>query len=276
MLEHDLQLPDGRALHTYDTGGDGVPVIWNHGTPNVGAPPEPLFAVADRLGLRWVSFDRPGYGGSTLHRGRTVGSVAGDVGAVADSLGIDRFGLAGYSGGGTFALGAAAALGDRVRAVVTLAAIAPYGVAGLDWFDGMVPSSIAALASAAAGDDVREALHNSGFDYDAGFTAADLQMFDGPWGWLGKVAGPGLDAGPYGQIDDDASYTRPWGCDLRTITAPVLLLHGTADHIIPASHGSWLAAHCPTATLRLCEGATHFTIVEHAEPGVEWLAEVIR
>jgi pimeloyl-ACP methyl ester carboxylesterase len=275
MPEHDLTLPDGRTVHIYDTGGDGFPVIWNHGTPNVGAPPEPLSAAAERLGLRWVSFDRPGYGRSTVHRGRTVASVAGDVAAVADSLGIDRFGLAGYSGGGTCALGTAAALSARVRAVITLAAIAPYGAAGLSWFDGMVPSSISALASAAAGADVREALHDSGFDYDAGFTAADLEVFEGPWGWLGEVAGPALDAGPYGQIDDDTSYTHPWGCDPSTITAPVLLLHGTADRIIPASHGSWLAAHCPTATLRLCAGASHFTIVEHAEPGLEWLAEVI-
>jgi pimeloyl-ACP methyl ester carboxylesterase len=275
MIERDLQLADGRTLHTYDTGGDGFPVLWNHGTPNIGAPPEPLFAAADRLGLRWVSFDRPGYGGSTVQRGRTVASVASDAAAVADSLGIGQFAVAGYSGGGTFALGTAAALGDRVRAVVTLAAIAPYGVDGLAWFDEMVPSSIAALGSAAAGADVREALHKSGFDYDAGFTADDLAMFDGPWGWLGKVAGPGLDAGPYGQIDDDASYTRPWGCDPTTITAPVLLLHGTADGIIPVSHGRWLAAHCPTAALQVCEGASHFTIVEHAEPGLEWLAEAI-
>jgi pimeloyl-ACP methyl ester carboxylesterase len=41
--------------------------------------------------------------------------------------------VVGYSGGGTYALGCAAALGARVRAVVTLAAIAPYGGDGLDW-----------------------------------------------------------------------------------------------------------------------------------------------
>lgn len=269
----DLQLPDGRTLHVYDTESDGIAVIWNHGTPNVGAPPEPLFAAAERLGLRWISFDRPGYGGSTEARGRTVASVAQDTSFLADALGLDRFAVVGYSGGGTFALGTAAALGDRVRAVVTLAAIAPYRAEGLDWFSGMVPSGIAALASAAAGADVRATLHDSGFEYDAGFASADHQLFEGPWGWLGKVAGPGLDSGPYGQIDDDAAYTRPWGCDLSAITAPILLQHGTADRIIPPSHGRWLAAHCPTATLQIHEGASHFTIVEHAEEGLRWLAD---
>jgi pimeloyl-ACP methyl ester carboxylesterase len=90
-------------------------------------------------------------------------------------------------------------------------------------------------------------------------------------GLAGKVGGPALDAGPYGQIDDDVSYTLPWGCDPATIGAPVLLLHGTEDRIIPASHGSWLAVHCPTAELRLCPGDSHFTIVTHAESGLEWL-----
>ena len=274
MIEQDLQLGDGRRLHVYDTGpGEGgrLPVVWHHGTPNVGAPPQPLFAAADRLGLRWVSFDRPGYGGSTVAPGRTVLSVAGDVAAAADALGIEEFAVVGYSGGGSYALGCAAALGARVRAVVTLAAIAPYGAEGLDWFAGMVPSGVAALGTAAAGRAVRAALEASGFGYDAQFTAADLALFDGVWGWLGKVAGPALDAGPYGQIDDDVSYTLPWGCDPAAILAPVLLLHGTQDRIIPASHGSWLADHCSTAELRLCPGDSHFTIVTHAESGLDWL-----
>jgi hypothetical protein len=47
MIEHDLELRDGRTLHVHDTGsgaGDRFPVVRHHGTPNVGAPPEPLFA----------------------------------------------------------------------------------------------------------------------------------------------------------------------------------------------------------------------------------------
>lgn len=274
MIELDLPVSSGRTLHVYDAGpreSGRLPVVWHHGTPNIGAPPEPLFAAAERLGLRWVSFDRPGYGGSTASEGRTISAVADDVSRVADALGIDQFAVAGYSGGGSYALGCAAVLGGRVRAVLSLAAVAPYGADGLDWFAGMTPSGVAALGTAAAGRDVRAALDASGFAYDIQFTKADLALFEGPWGWLGKVGEPALDAGPYGQIDDDVSYTLPWGCDPGAITAPVLLLHGTEDRIIPVDHGSWLAARCPFAELRLCEGDTHFTIVTHAESGLEWL-----
>ena len=82
MREIDVQLDDGRTLHGYDRAPDGTPialtVLWHHGTPNIGTPPAPLFAASDRLGIRWLGYDRPGYGGSrassagTSHRRRPM------------------------------------------------------------------------------------------------------------------------------------------------------------------------------------------------------------
>jgi pimeloyl-ACP methyl ester carboxylesterase len=103
MTETDLELSDGRALHVYDTGADDdvrLAVFWHHGTPNTGAPPAPLFPISARLGIRWVSYDRSGYGGSTSSPGRDVASAATYVASVADALGIDRFAVMGHSGGG--------------------------------------------------------------------------------------------------------------------------------------------------------------------------------
>ena len=95
VTETDLALRDGRTLHVYDTGTGGgttgLAVFWQHGTPSTGAPPEPLFAAAAERCIRWISHDRPGYGGSTPHPGRDVSSAAVDVASIADALGIDRF-----------------------------------------------------------------------------------------------------------------------------------------------------------------------------------------
>src|ERR1700761_3367940 len=95
VREADVELSDGRTLHYYDTreneSDNRVAVFWLHGTPNIGAPPEPLFAAAAEHGLRWVSYDRPAYGGSSPNPDRSVASAAADVAAVADALGIDRF-----------------------------------------------------------------------------------------------------------------------------------------------------------------------------------------
>jgi len=156
----DLELGDGRTLHVYDTGADDadgrLAVFWHHGTPNIGAPPEPLFAAAARLGIRWVSRDRPGYGGSTPQQGRDVASAAACVSTIADELGIDRFALMGHSGGGSHALACAALLEERVLGVVSVAGLAPFGAEGLEWFAGMTASGVASLSAAAEGRQAKE------------------------------------------------------------------------------------------------------------------------
>ncbi|HEY6666264.1 MAG TPA: alpha/beta fold hydrolase, partial [Propionibacteriaceae bacterium] len=104
MLEVDVAAADGRVLHAYDVGptgrADELVLLWHGGTPNTGAPPEPLFDVAHSLGIRWIGYDRPSYGGSSPHRGATVASAAADASRVADHLGIERFAVLGSSGGG--------------------------------------------------------------------------------------------------------------------------------------------------------------------------------
>lgn len=277
MREFDLQTADGRTLHAYDTEGSGdFVVFWHHGTPNVGSPPEPLFAAADRLGMHWVSYDRPGYGGSTPHPGRSVGSGASDLSAVADALGIDRFAVMGHSGGGPHALACAALLPERILGVVTGAALAPFDAEGLDWFAGMIDSGRAALRAAVEGRDAKARFEASGTEYDPEFTPEDLAALDGDWGWLGTVAGRGLESGPYGQIDDDIAYVTPWGCDPADIIPPTLLLHGGADRIVPAAHGEWLARHIPGAELRLSPGDGHISVLTGAVAALEWLAEHAR
>ncbi|MGZ0148495.1 alpha/beta fold hydrolase [Kribbella sp. WER1] len=275
MDEIDFRLPDGRVLHGYDSAPgatDRPAVVWHHGTPNLGTPPAPLAATSERLGVRWIGFDRPGYGGSTAAPGRTVADVTADLTTVLDTLGIGSFAQLGYSGGGTFALGAAALLGDRVTAVATLAAIAPYDAPGLDWYDGMIPSGVASLRAAAAGRDAR--VLNEEVEYDPEFTDTDLAMFGGPWGWLGSIAGDqAMPNGPDGAVDDDCAYVLPWSGDPAAITAPTLLVHGTADRIIPCSHAHWLAAHIPSATLDLHENLSHITVLGQAERALTWLRD---
>jgi pimeloyl-ACP methyl ester carboxylesterase len=275
--ELDLALDDGATLHVYDTGpaggDDRLAVFWHHGTPNLGAPPAPLFAESDRLGIRWVSYDRPGYGGSTPCPGRSVGSAAGYVAAVADSLGIERFALMGHSGGGPHALACGALLPDRAVAVVSGAGLAPFDAEGLDWFAGMAPSGVASLSAAAEGRAAKERHEASDAEYDPEFTPADLAALGGEWSWFGSVVGPAVAAGPGGLIDDDLAYVSPWGFDPAGVAVPVLLLHGGRDRIVPSSHGEWLAARCPSAELRLSPDDGHISILTSAPAALAWLRE---
>lgn len=258
MIETDVALADGRTLHAYDTGGDGpLVVFWHHGTPNLGTPPAPLF----RPGVRWISYDRPGYGGSTPRPDRDVASAAGDAAAVADALGVPRFALLGHSGGGPHALACAALLPDRALAVASVSGLAPYGAEGLDWFAGMAPGSEASLRAAAEGRTAKEKHEAAGEDADIGFIAADWAALDGEWSWFNSVVGPAMAAGPAALIDDDLAYVRPWGFDPATITVPVLLAHGGGDRMVPSGHSRWLADHCPTAELRVIPAEGHVSVL---------------
>ena len=275
LVEVDLELSDGRTLHTYDTGADDadgrLTVFWHHGTPNIGEPPEPLLPAADQLGIRWVSYDRPGYGGSSLSPGRDVASAAACVSSIADALGIDQFAVMGHSGGGSHALACSALLPERVLSVVSVAGLAPFDAEGLDWFGGMTPSGAASLRAAIEGRAAKERYEASA-EYDSEiFTQADHAALSDTWSWLNSVVGPAVKDGPGGLIDDDLAYVAPWGFDPSQGDAPVLLLHGEQDRVVPSSHGEWLARRCPSAELRLCSDDGHISVLNSSSVAMDWL-----
>ncbi|HEX2221440.1 MAG TPA: alpha/beta fold hydrolase [Candidatus Limnocylindria bacterium] len=274
MRELDLELGGGRRLHAYDTGTDGgddrLAVVWHHGTPNVGAPPAPLFPASDRLGIRWVSYDRPGYGGSSRRIGRDVASAAADVASIADALGIGRFATMGHSGGGPHALACAALLPERVLAVAVVAGLAPFGADGLDWFAGMSSAGIASLRAALAGREAKERHEASAPDGDPGFIPADHAALGGEWSWFLDIVRAALARGP-GLVDDDLAAVAPWGFDPAQVVAPTLFVHGTRDRLVPASHSEWLAGRCPSAELRLTPADGHISVLSSAEEILGWL-----
>lgn len=277
MREANLLLVDGHTLHYYDHGpadGDGLAVFWMHGTPNIGRPPEPLFDDAARLGLRWIGYDRPGYGGSASRQGRNVASAARDVMHIADQLNIEQFAVMGHSGGGPHALACAALLPGRVLATVSIAGLAPYSADGLDWFAGMCSSGEAGLRAALAGRAAKVAYETSSPEFDpAMFIDADWAALSGPWAWFDKVVGPAMATGPGGLIDDDIAYVRPWGFDCAQISCPVLLVHGGKDRIVPPSHWEWLAKNCPLAEQRMQPDDGHISVLTSASGCLDWITE---
>jgi pimeloyl-ACP methyl ester carboxylesterase len=284
VTEADVRLADGRILRAYDTRADGiadspgssgppVTVFWYHGSPNVGSPPEPLFAAAQANGLYWVSYDRPGYGGSSPHDGRTVASAAADVATIADALGIGRFAVFGHSSGGPHALACAALLPERVIAAVSVSTPAPFDADGLDWFAGLTPGIAAENRAATAGRAALKA-HWAGTEpEDMGdyFTKADMAALDGSWSWLAGVAGQAIEQGDEGYLEDTIAGVRPWGFRPDAIRVPVLVMHGAEDKMIPRAHGEWLAARCQ-AELRVVPDAGHITVLDSAPEALTWLA----
>jgi pimeloyl-ACP methyl ester carboxylesterase len=83
---------DGRRLEVVLAGPpEGMPLFSHHGTPGAAEMFDPLVAVGAERGFRHITYSRPGYGGSDRLPGRTVAACIGDVVAVAEALGYDRF-----------------------------------------------------------------------------------------------------------------------------------------------------------------------------------------
>jgi pimeloyl-ACP methyl ester carboxylesterase len=277
MREVDVLTADGRVLHTYDVGPtertDELVVLWQHGTPNTGAPPEPLFEPARSLGIRWIGYDRPSYGGSTPHPDATVATAADDVRQIADQLGIGRFTVFGHSGGGPRALACGALIPDRVVAVVSVSSPAPWPAPGLDYFAGMSDGGARELRAAARGRaELQEVLAANEFDPES-FIPADYAALEGNWSWFNGIVEAATANGFDGMIADLVGAMAAWGFDLAAVSAPTLIMHGTADRMVPSSHSEWLAAHCPAAELRLSPGEGHISVLDSAPGALAWLRE---
>jgi len=261
--EHPVTLPDGRVLVLHQTGDpDGVPVVTHHGTPEGGTVYAPHAQDAAARGLRLISYDRAGYGGSTRDAGRDVAAVAADVGAALDAIGVGEFLTWGVSGGGPHALACAALLPDRVRAVASIAGVAPWDAEGLDPMEGMGEDNVEEFGLALQGEGPLRPLLEAFRDSVLTTTSAqlaeqmrsilapvDVRALSGDAGdHLHASMVAGLARGVDGWLDDDLAFVRPWGFDLASIAVPVLVQQGGQDLMVPAAHGPWLAGHLPGAT----------------------------
>jgi pimeloyl-ACP methyl ester carboxylesterase len=272
--EHRVSV-DGRTLAVADAGNESGPaVVVNHGTPGSRLLWRELIEDAEARGMRLIGYDRPGYGGSDPQPGRTAADAAGDVGAIADALGIEKLAVEGGSGGGPHALACAALLPDRVVAVASLAGVAPYPAEGLDWLDGMGQDNLDEFVATLAG---REALERYlGKKVSEMLTAepkaiaeALLSLLSPPdravltgelAEYFHEATRVGVEEQLDGWIDDDFVFVNPWGYRLEDIRVPVQLWHGAHDRFVPIAHGRWLAERIPGVDAHLTDEDGHLTI----------------
>jgi pimeloyl-ACP methyl ester carboxylesterase len=271
----EIVAPDGRLLRVYDTGDvetdNETMVIWHHGTPQSGQLPTPLDAAFRARRIRCVSYDRPGYRGSVRHHGRDVAAAAADVQVIADTLGIDRFATIGVSAGSPPALACAALLPGRVTCAVTVAGPAPFGAHGLDWFAGMADAVATRMrASIRSQAAIESHLRSVGYTV-SGFTTSDLVALVGDWHWLTEDSQAAMAGGFPGVVDDILSIVAPWGFQPSDIAAPVLLIHGEDDRIVPSTHGHWLAQQLHNAQLWLRPDDGHIAVLNSCVAALDWL-----
>jgi len=269
-----VRLPDGRRLDLRVSGpAGGFPLVFHHGTPGAATPIRVRERAVHARGLRLVTTSRPGYGDSTPQPGRSVVDVVADTAAVLAAIGAGRCLIAGWSGGGPHALACGARLA-AAAAVLVIAGIAPYGAAGLDYMAGMGYDNIVEISTALKGEhqlrpyllDQREQLKDA---TDADLVASldtvlpdvDRAVLTGEFGEDDAANfREALRTGVEGWLEDDIAITRPWGFGLEEISVPVMIWQGSADLMVPFSHGQWLASQLPGASAHLEEGEGHLSV----------------
>jgi pimeloyl-ACP methyl ester carboxylesterase len=287
VTELDLTLSDGRTLHVYDEGDPkGSAVVAHHGTPSCGRLYSTHIDDARARGIRLIGYDRPGYGASSAAPGRSVGDAAADVAELLDALGVERFATWGHSGGGPHALACAALLPQRCVAAATLASVAPYGVEGLDWLEGMGEANVRDFDALLAGPEALEPLlrRDQAELFSAGpdglreailtlLSPVDQAAFTPEVGeWIYSVMAEGTAERIDGFRDDNLACVNPWGFDPADIRVPVLLLQGVQDLMVPPGHGRWLAARIPGVEAEISDTEGHITLLTTRIPDVHpWL-----
>jgi pimeloyl-ACP methyl ester carboxylesterase len=284
----NIATPDGRTL-CVESGGDpsGRPIIIHSGTPGGRLLFPPMVDEAGAHGNHHISYDRPGYGGSTPQPRRTVADCVHDVQAIAQAFAADRIAVWGISGGGPHALACAALLPDLVCAVASLAAIAPYGMPGLDYFTGMGQDNVDDIqlylnnppeARRQSAVDREELLQATADNFIEGFASlvspADAAVLTGDLAtYLLASMQDGVAPGEEGWWDDGVAHMAPWGFSFDAISIPVQLWHGRQDRFVPFQHGEWLAAQIPGVEAHLTDADGHLTLLAGI-PGIhDWLLQ---
>jgi pimeloyl-ACP methyl ester carboxylesterase len=273
------------------TGDSDRVLLAQLGTPNAGVLFDPWVQDAATRGLSLVTYDRPGYGGSSPQPGRIVADCVQDVRAIAADLGFGRCAVWGFSGGGPHALACGALASDLVAAVATIGSPAPPNAPDLDYFAGMsdeMRQDIALLhndraqwervsaqqRAAALAMTAAELVDN----WSAGKGHADEMALHGEFGgWLHRAVQEGMAPALDGAIDDNVAIFRDsWGFEPASISVPVKVWHGAQDRFVPDAHGRWLVEHIPGAEADLCDADGHMTVVAGRIGDVhEWLARCL-
>lgn len=247
----------------YEDHGAGQPVVLIHGYPLDGSSWEQQTAALLEAGHRVITYDRRGFGRSSKPTtGYDYDTFASDLATVLDTLELHDAVLVGFSMGtgevGRY-LGTHGA--DRVSKAVFLGSLEPYLLQADDNPDGVPQSVFDGLLDAVTTD--RYAFFTQFF---AGFFNTDEFLGN-------RLSQEALDANqqlaynasPYASVWAQPTWLTDFRADIEKIDVPSLIVHGTADNILPIdATGRRFAKALPSATYVEIEGAPHGMLWTHA------------
>ncbi|HLI37170.1 MAG TPA: alpha/beta hydrolase [Streptosporangiaceae bacterium] len=244
----------------YEDHGSGGPVVLIHGFPLSGRAWERQERALLAAGHRVITYDRRGFGKSSQPAtGYDYGTFAADLHRLVTTLDLHGFDMAGHSmGGGEVARYLGTYGSERVRRAAIISGIPPYLLRTPDTPDG-VPQEIF--------DEIQAALTAGRLAY---FTEWNKNFYN-----LDETLGTRISeeavrdawntaagASPAGTIACVATWHTDFRADLPGIGIPVLVMHGSADRILPIQA-------CGPRTHELIPGS-EYVVIEGASHGLCW------
>lgn len=215
--------------------------------------------------FRLLSVSRPGYLRTPLSTGSTPEEQADSYAALLDTLGINRVAIVGISAGGPSALQFALRHPDRCWALISVSGVSGQISAHLSRLESLVAALLNSDFSlwllghltrgmlftlSGIGKQMQEELSHDPAKMEV------IQSIIQPLPISKRKAGFDNDLA---QFADLSTY------ELAHITAPTMVLHGTADGVVPISHSEFIARSIPHTEMVTIEGGGHLCVVTHKE-----------
>ena len=247
----------------YEDHGSGDPVVLLAGWPLDSRSWEPQLHPLLDAGHRVIAYDRRGFGRSSRPtEGYDFDSLAGDLHRLLTELDLREVALIGFSlGTGELARYIGTHGTGRLKSCVFIETLAPSFAKSSDNPEGVDQAGVA---------DVQQAILGDRFAWLTGLTENLLNLDD----YLGKrvsdetvrtIWDAGADASPWATWACPPGWLTDFSDDITRIDIPTLILHGTADRILPVNgQGRRLHAALPDARYIEIDGGPHVLTVTHA------------
>jgi non-heme chloroperoxidase len=258
----------------YEDHGTGQPVVLIHGYPLDGSSWEKQTAALLEAGHRVITYDRRGFGRSSKPTtGFDYDTFAADLKTVLDTLDLRDAVLVGFSMGtgevgrylGTYG-------SDRIAKAVFLGSLEPFLLQTDDNPEGVPQEVFDGLFGAVQAD--RYAFFTEFFK---GFFNTDEFLGN-------RLSQEALDANqqlaynssPHASVWAQPTWVTDFRADIEKVDVPALIVHGTADNILPIdATGRRFAKALPTAEYVEIEGAPHGMLWTHADEVNELLLKFL-
>ncbi|MHB8375730.1 MAG: alpha/beta fold hydrolase [Dehalococcoidia bacterium] len=274
--EHVIVLRDGRRL-AYAEYGDpaGKPVFFFHGYPGSRAEASLGDEAASGQQVRLIAPDRPGFGLSDFERRRTILDWPRDVAELADALGVERFAVAGISGGGPYAAACAYAIPERLTGAAIISGVGPFDVPGATegmsrenrvvfWLARRAPQ-LTRVPLFLMAQVVRRWPQRALRQMMKSMPEPDRRVLSDPAIGAAFIA-DAREAFRFGigaAVQEGAIYARSWGFRLEDIGVPVHLWQGGVDTNVPPAMGRYQAKAIPHCIATFYEDEGHLLGVTH-------------